>query len=476
MQNRFLCLLAAVAALSTLPACAAPRADDALPVAAAAPTVQTAQGALPAAAARAAVDEVAAAAGRDSSLRRHAALEENITGQPLTAGNRIALHADGPSTYAAMFGAIRAARDHVNLEVYIFEADNAGAKLADLLLRKQRAGVQVNIIYDSVGSLQTPAGFFRTLIDAGAQVLEFNPVNPLKLRKRWRLNRRDHRKILVVDGKVAFTGGVNISDVYSKSASSRAGSSSGSGGGAPKDSGETPDKETQKAAPWRDTHIEIHGPAVAELQRLFLDTWTRQKGPPLPAKNYFPKLAPAGDDLIRIIASTPERPAREIYRSFLAAVRSAERSIHLTNAYFVPGREMVNALKDAARRGVDVKLILPSYSDSGLVFHAGRKYYTTLLRAGVQIYERQNAMLHAKTAVIDGAWSSVGSANMDLRSFLHNDEVNAHILSADFADRLEVLFQQDLAASRRVELETWRKRPAMLRVREWFGWLIQYWL
>lgn len=459
-----------------MPACAGPRADEVMPVAGTSPTVQTAQGALPAAAARAAVDDVAVAAGNDNSLRRHAALEENITGRPLTAGNRIALHSDGPSTYAAMFGAIRGARDHINLEVYIFESDNAGEKLIDLLLRKQRAGVQVNIIYDSVGSLQTPATFFRPLIDAGGKVLEFNPVNPLKVRKRWRLNRRDHRKILVVDGRVAFTGGVNISDVYSKSTSSRSGSSSGSGGGAPKDEGDTPDKAAQKAAPWRDTHIEIHGPAVAELQRLFLDTWTRQKGPALPQKDYFPKLAPAGEDLIRIIDSTPERPAREIYRSFLAAVRSADRSIHLTNAYFVPGREMVKALEEAAERGVEVKLILPSYSDSGLVFHAGRRYYTSLLRAGVQIYERQNAMLHAKTAVIDGAWSSVGSANMDLRSFLHNDEVNAHILSAGFAERLDALFQKDLAASQRVELETWRKRPVMLRVREWFGWLIQYWL
>lgn len=449
----------------TLSACASlPDIDHT--AAAATPTVVTSNGNLSHDGAQKVVDRVAGAAADGDILRKHVAHEEAVSGQPLIAGNTVLLHRDGPATYAAMFSAIRRARDHINLETYIFEADGAGTQLRDLLARKQRAGVQVNIIYDSVGSLRTPKDFFAPLRAAGAQVLEFNPVNPLKLRKKWRLNRRDHRKILVVDGKIAFTGGVNISDVYSKSSNTPS-SSSGS---------DKKDGDAAAVGPWRDTHAELHGPAVAELQRLFHDTWRRQQGPALPARQYFPELRPTGTELVRVIASTPEAPAREIYRALASAVQHADRSVHITNAYFVPGRDLVKALKRAAARGVDVKIVLPSYTDSSLVFHAGRSHYTALLRAGVKIYERGDAMLHAKTVVVDGVWSSVGSANFDLRSFLHNDEVSANVVGADFAAKMEALFAQDVAASTRVDLAQWQRRPLGDRAREWLGRLMQYWL
>lgn len=430
------------------------------------PTVATADGAVSTATAKHVVNDLQDESGQLKILRRHLAVEEAISSQPLLLGNRVELHFDGPATYTAMFNAIRAARDHINLEVYIFEAGDIGKRLVDLLASKQRAGVQVNIIYDSIGSLATPKDFFADLEKLGARVLEFNPVNPAKVRRKWRLNRRDHRKILVVDGAVAFTGGVNISDVYSKSTSGARSGSSPAGD----------DKKNASARPWRDTHVEIRGPAAAALQKLFLDTWERQKGPPLPARNYFPPLAPVGDNIVRIIASTPENPAYEIYKTLLSAVRSAERSIHLTNAYFVPGRDFIKALKQAAERGVDVKIILPSFSDSGLVFHAGRSHYTGLLRAGVKIYERRYAMLHAKTAVVDGVWSTVGSSNLDLRSFLHNDEVNANFIGADFAARMETMYRHDLGASQPIDLEQWRKRPIVQRLKESGARLFSYWL
>lgn len=395
-------------------------------------------------------------------LARHIAVEEEVSGKPLVTGNKAVLHVDGPSTYAAMFEAMRNARDHINFETYIFEADEVGNKFAELMLQKQAEGVQVNLIYDSIGSLGTPPEFFQRMRDAGIKVLEFNPVNPLKVKREYRLNRRDHRKILIVDGVIAFTGGINVSDVYSKSSSRWRGSSA---------HGTDRTKEA-----WRDTQIQIDGPAVAEFQRLFMGTWERQKGGALPPRNYFPKVGPRGDEIVRVIGSTPEHPDYEIYLTFLSALLHADHSAYLTFAYFVPDKQLLEALKNAAKRGVDVKLILPGFTDSGPVFYAARSHYAELLDAGVEIYERRDALLHAKTAVIDGVWSTVGSANLDLRSFLHNDEVNAIVLGREFAMHMTVMFNKDLAAASRIEPQAWKKRPMVERFKEWSARLLQYWL
>jgi len=403
--------------------------------------------------------------GASQLLEKHLAYEQAINADsPLVLGNKLTLLQNGPATYQAMFAAIRAARDHINLETYIFDDDEAGQKFADLLLQRQAAGVQVNVIHDSIGTLLTPRSFFDRLRSGGIQVLEFNPVNPLAVRKKaWRLNNRDHRRQLVIDGRIAFTGGVNISDTYS---------SAPSGWRARKKR----DLPAKPAEGWRDTHLQIEGPVVAEFQKLFMETWARQNGDPLAPRNYFPALRTAGDEIVRAIGSTPGDPRSLIYLTLMSAITHAESTVHLTIAYFAPDPQLREALTAAAKRGVDVKLVLPSYSDSSPIFHLGRSYYTELLRSGVKIYERQGAVMHAKTACIDGVWSTIGSTNLDWRSFLHNDEINAEILGRGFAAQMEAMFAHDLAESESISLDRWRHRSLFLRLKERMARIGAYWL
>ncbi|CAN5856852.1 phospholipase D-like domain-containing protein [soil metagenome] len=402
-----------------------------------------------------------AASGQATSIfDRHLALEGAIGSSPLVAGNTVVLLQDGPSTYKAMFAAIDAARDHIDMETYILEDDDVGKKFAATLIAKQQAGVQVNLIHDSVGTLGTPKAFFQALIDAGVKVLEFNPINPLTAKAGWDVNQRDHRKLLVVDGKIAILGGINISSVYS-------------GGSASQHT----EKRPASGLPWRDTDLQITGPVVAEFQKLFMQTWEKQKGEPLPPRNYFPPLASTGGkSVVRAIGSSPDEPYSLIYATLISALRSAETEILLTNAYFVPDPQLIAALEGAVARGVDVKLILPSRTDSWLVFSAGRAHYDQLLRGGVKIFERQEALLHAKTAVIDGVWSTVGSTNLDWRSFLHNQEINAVVLGGDFGDEMRAAFKKDLANSKPVTLEEWERRPVDMRLKEALARMWEYWL
>lgn len=419
--------------------------------------------------------EIENEAGDSDILNRHLAYEQAVNrSSPLVLGNRLTLLEDGPATYKAMFDAIRQAQDHINLETYIFEDGEVGTRFADLLLQKQAAGVQVNIIYDSVGCLDTPQAFFDRLKSAGIRLLEYNPVNPARLKKaEWVLNNRDHRKLLIVDGQTVFLGGINISESYS-SGSSSSGGSSGSGSGS---SAKGKDDEADMLeSGWRDTHLRIEGPAAEEFQKLFIDTWTRQEGPPLAPRNYFPKLKKKGDEIVRAIASESDSPASPIYQTLISAIEHSERSVRLTNAYFVPDARLQQALTDAAQRGVKVEIILPGKTDSWIVFHAGRSHYSELLKAGVQLYERQGAVLHSKTATIDGVWSTIGSTNLDWRSFLHNDELNAIVLGADFARQMNTLFAKDRKASKRVTTEQWKRRPLLTRLKEWLAVRFEYWL
>ncbi len=403
--------------------------------------------------------------GGDSDvLQKHLAYEQAVNaGNPLVLGNKLTLLQNGPATYAAMFADIRAAKDHINLETYIFDDDEAGHKFSDLLLERQAAGVQVNVIYDSVGALLTPGAFFDRLRAGGIRVLEFNPVNPLAGNKsEWLLNNRDHRRQLVIDGRIAFTGGINISDTYSSAPGKRR--------------KKRPGEDETPAVGWRDTHVRVEGPVVAEFQKLFMESWARQKGEPLAARNYFPKLTAQGDEIVRAIGSTPADPESLIYLTLLSAITHAERKVHLTIAYFAPDPQMLRALIDAARRGVDVRLVLPSYTDSWPIFHLGRSYYAKLLRGGVKVYERRGAVMHAKTACIDGVWSSIGSTNTDWRSFLHNDEINAVVLGRGFATQMDTMFAADLAQSEAIILEDWQDRGLFNRLREWAARFGAYWL
>ncbi|MBK8792728.1 MAG: cardiolipin synthase [Holophaga sp.] len=386
-----------------------------------------------------------------------AGLEEAATGRPLIAGNRVTLLFDGPRTIAAMMAAVAGAEDTVNLETYLFDQDPLGMAFADLLIAKQRAGVQVCIIYDCVGTLGTPQTFFDRMEQAGIRLLPFHPVSPFRQIGRWRINNRDHRKILVVDGKIAFTGGVNITAAYSRSSLFRSSA------------------KHPASVGWRDTHLQIEGPAVATLQWMFLNTWGHQKGAKLSDRDYYPPLQNVGNKVLRVVASRPGSDF-EIYRAYLLAIGGATKSIHITAAYFVPDREILKALMGAARRGVDVKLILPSVSDSGPVFYAGHSFYTRMLKGGIQVHELRTSVMHAKTAVIDGAWSTVGSTNLDMRSFLHNTEVNLVVLGDDFGQEMESAFREDLRGSDEITLEHWKRRSIGQRCKEWLSRLISYWL
>jgi cardiolipin synthase len=409
-------------------------------------------------------------------MARHAAIEEEASGAPLILGNAASVLYDGPAFYRSMFEAIEGARDHVNVEFYIVEDDEVGMRFADALLRKAKEGLSVNLMYDSVGSSDTAPEYFARLRAGGVKVVEYNPVNPLRMRTEWRLNNRNHRKVVIVDGRVAYTGGINISSVYSTGSSPGAGRVRPSGSdGIGSRFGSAPEGRAREVG-WRDTNVRIEGPAVAQMQRLFVETWEKQKGPPLPQRDWYPKVERAGKNPVRVIASGPRDPVPAIYVSLLSAIAHAETSVHITMAYFVPDPQTIDALKAAAARGVEVTLVLPSYTDFWPVFHAGRTHYSDLLAGGVRIYERQKALLHAKSVVIDGVWSTVGSSNIDWRSFLHNEELNAVILGSDFGSQMEAMFERDLAESVAIDRETWERRPIGVRMREWAARVWEYWL
>jgi cardiolipin synthase len=421
--------------------------------------LDAAHGPLSAAQSRAILERLKANDKETDIFERHLALEQALADTPLVAGNKVLLLKDGPATYRAMFAAIAAARDHINLETYILEDDDVGLRFADALIERQRAGVQVNLIYDSVGTLHTSKAFFEHLEAGGIRLLEYNPVNPLTARAGWDVNQRDHRKLLVVDGRIALLGGINISSVYSGGSYSQG--SSGQPG---------------QSLPWRDTDLQIEGPVVADFQKLFMQTWERQHGPPLEPRHYFPRLEPQGKEVVRALGGSPDAAYSQIYATLISAIASAETEVLLTNAYFAPDPQLLATLKAAAARGVNVTLLLPSKTDSSLILWAGHSYYDELLAAGIRIYERHDALLHSKTALIDGVWSTVGSTNLDWRSFLHNQELNAVVLGADFGSQMRAMFDADRAASEPVTLAQWQRRPLGMRLKEMFARLWQYWL
>ena len=376
---------------------------------------------------------------------------------PVLAGNQVTLLFDGPQTMAAMETAILSAKHSIHLETYIFDQDPLGQHFADLLVQRQRAGVTTRIIYDSVGTLGTPDAFFDRLREAGIALQAFNPVNPFKLRGPWQPNNRDHRKILVVDGSVAFTGGVNISQSYANSSMFHA------------------RHAARSAIGWRDTHLQIEGPAVAELQAVFLQNWNAHANTAVMDAALFPPLPVAGPTHVRVLASEP-RGQMEIYSAYLAAIRAAQRRIYITCAYFVPDDTLLQSLLQAAARGVDVKIILPGEQEGGMVFYAGHAFFEPMLEGGVRLYQMHQAVLHAKTAVVDGHWSTVGSTNMDTRSFWHNSEINVIVIDDAFGSAMEAAFAADLRNADPVLLAQWRQRPWSQRLKEWAALQFAFWL
>ena len=380
-------------------------------------------------------------------LQRHLAIEQEVAGSPLSVGNRTQLLQDGPDTFRAMFAAMKSARRNIYLEYYIFEnVESDGMHLVDLLTAKARAGVSVAVIYDSYGSIDTPGAVFDTLRAAGVTVLGFHPFTDV-----GSINDRDHRKILAVDNRTAIVGGVNLYTAYQAHPHSRMVASDGS------------NPET-----WHDTDLEIDGPAAAELQQVFLTHWQDEQGPPL--KPLAERRPPAGgNQAVRIIASDHNDTIPRYYATILSAIRAAEKSIWISAAYFVPTEDEKADLIAAAKRGVDVRLMMPGNSDEPMAQAVGRANYGDLLEAGIHIFEEQDGMLHSKWATIDGVWSVVGSSNFDHRSILFNDEVDAVVLGRETAAQLEGLFDKQIAKARPITLEAWDDRSMGERFREFYS-------
>ena len=394
--------------------------------------------------------------GADGLLTLHLRHVENELSAPLTIGNDVHLLIDGPQTQEAMLRALREARYSIAIESYILEPAGIGERIADLLVSRRAQGIRTRVLYDSVGSLATPTAFFDRLRAAGVAVCEFNPVNPLRLQQDTGLsiNNRDHRKLMIVDDRLAFTGGINISSVYSSSsfASKRR-------------------KSPSREVGWRDTDVLVRGPIAEQFSTLFDEMWRSQNCvEKLAAQPIAPPPAQrAGNMAARLVTADPLTQRSELYVALLSAIDHARQRAWLTYGYFVPDERILAALRSAAQRGVDVRLMLPGFSDFWAPFHAGRSYYSELLDAGIRLFERRDALLHAKTAVIDGVWSSVGSTNLDWRSFVHNYEADLLVLDSRFANEMEHLFKLDLAASHEVLESEWRERGVGDRLLEWLA-------
>jgi cardiolipin synthase A/B len=446
-------MLAALACVS----CAAPQVRP-VSVAAKAPVV-TATGALSAARGDRIIERRLAPHQDTERVRAMVDAFREQAQAPLVAGNHVGLLVDGPQTLGAVRRAIEAAQRCVYVETYIFAADDIGKGFSDLLIRRSQEGLDVRVLYDAVGSITTPAAFFDSMRNAGVDVLPFRPLDPIRTPLAWKINNRDHRKLVILDNRVAFTGGINISGAYASSSATRPGPKQGQDKG------------------WRDTHVEIEGPVAEQFQKLFLDTWSRAGGKAEAAAQDCSTPQPAGSELVAAVASDGGDPDEAtIYATYLATIRHASQRVWITQAYFAPNKELIEVLIAAAKRGVDVRLIVPGFTDSALIFHASRASYDKLLAAGVRLYEQRNALLHAKTAVIDTTLSMVGSANLDMRSFLHNNEVNAVVVGSEFAQRMEELFERDVQESHELDLRSWRKRSFMNKLKEFGSGLFSYWL
>jgi cardiolipin synthase len=459
VRGAFTALLLATAACAAVPDVDQSIADSDVTTSSK-PRIVGADGPLTTGQGQALLTSIAGGAGQDELLHRHRTVEEAVAGAPLTAGNTTRLLRDGEGAFAAIFKAIHAARRHINLEYYTLEdVTYDGERLSDVLIAKRTAGVAVNIIYDSYGSSNSPAEFFDRLRDAGVNVLEFHPANPLEAAAGgYSPNDRDHRKMMVVDGNIGIVGGVNLATYYQSKIP----------GSKPADAQAKADAANPAvAAPpevWRDLALRIEGPAVVQLQRLFLGHWRSGGGPKLDQTGFFPDLPAKDGEIIRIIGSSPQQDIARYYVTLISSMRNAEQRIWLTTAYFVPTPEELDTLKDAAERGVDVRLMLPANSDASQAMAIARSHYTDLLESGVRIFEIDGIVLHSKTVTIDGVWSAIGSSNFDHRSVLFNDEVDAIVLGTDTARDLEERFEEDRTVAKEINLEIWSKRPLTDRI------------
>jgi cardiolipin synthase len=353
-----------------------------------------------------------------------------LLGPPIVDGNKVDVLLNGDQIFPAMLKAIREAKQTIDFETYIYWSGDIGRQFTDALAERARAGVKVNVMLDWIGSMKITDDEMNAMRSAGVQLYRYHKPAWWKLA---RLNNRTHRKLLIVDGRIGFTGGVGIADKW---------------GGHAQD----PDH-------WRDTHFRVEGPVVGQMQAVFNDNWTQASGQVLDGDAYFPPLKPQGNSPAQMFSSSPTGGSESMHLMYLMAITAARHSIHLSNSYFVPDKLAVRALIAAAKRGVEVRIIVPGpHIDSDVVRAASHSLWGDLLKAGVKIAEYQPTMFHVKALVVDSLLVSVGSTNFDNRSFILNDEANLNMLDAAFAKQQEAIFEDDWKHARPYSLQKWEER------------------
>jgi cardiolipin synthase len=363
------------------------------------------------------------------------------SGAAVLPDNRVELLLNGDEIFPAKIRAIKGARKTINYAQYVFEEGEPSVDIANALAERCRNGVIVNLLLDAVGALSMPDEYRKLMLEAGCQIETFRPLSPFAIDK---LNNRNHRRILVVDGKIGITGGSGTS---------------GKWGG----NGRTEDH-------WRDTDVWVEGPVVEQLQGAFVENWLEATGIALGGRDYFPSpVEPKGKVWAQAVRSSPASGSPSMYVVFLLAMSSAQRSVYITNPYFLPDGKMIKTLTEAAGRGVRVVVLLPGAIDHNLIRQASRSELGKLLQAGVEVYECGAALLHAKTMVVDGRWATVGSTNLDQRSFSLNDEINLVVYDEPVAQKLERIFHDVLSRSKQVTYEQWRSRSIVSRFLEYLS-------
>ncbi len=368
----------------------------------------------------------------------------------LEPGHRMRVLINGDEAFPDMVDAIKAAKHYVHLETYILQHDTVGELFAGALIERAKAGVVVRVMYDAFGSYGLSPSYLRRLRNAGVETVEYGPIGKWRNRRFW--SRRDHRKIMIVDGRIGYVGGINIGDDY-----------------APRDIG---------GKGWRDTHMRIEGPVVADLETMFRNIWLRQKGPEYPA---YPReadetVASEGTEFCHAVGTDLRGRRSAIRRHYLHAIRRAKRQVSIANAYFVPDLAIRRALGAAVARGVNVQIIVSMVSDVKMVQYAGEYTYARLLKDGVRVHGWHDAHLHSKVAVIDGAWSAVGSYNLDYISLFQNLEVIAEIVGREFGATMDKMFADDFSRCTEIQLADWKRRPWWRKALSWLAYRFRRWL
>jgi len=365
----------------------------------------------------------------------------SLLGPPIVAGNKVATLVNGDEIFPAMLEAIRSAKKTVNFETFVYWSGTVGNDFTEALCDRAKAGVNVHVIVDFIGASRIDRGYFRRLKDAGVHLHVYHALKFYDITSAHRVNYRTHRKLLIVDGRVGFTGGVGIADEWRGDA--------------------------QSPKHWRDTHYRVEGPAVAQLQAAFIDNWMETTGGVLHGEEFFPPLEPAGELPAQVFKSSSEGGSDSMQLMYLLSIAAAKSHVRLATAYFVPDRRTIEALLDARRRGVTVQVLLPGkHIDEKIVRSASRAMWGDLLKGGVEIYEYQPTMYHCKLMIVDDRWVSIGSANLDNRSFRLNDEANLNVLDTTFAAEQIAMFEEDLKRSKRVTYAQWKRRPWHVKLGE----------